>query len=295
MTAPPHRDLAAVAAQQDRGERKDLHFLPWRDERPGRVLDRWQRARFDADGYLLPFTAYPPAEAIAVRAGFDRLLGLFQAAGKDSYAINGFHTRCRTIYDIVMNPRILDVIEDLIGPDLIAWGTHFFCKMPGDPKQVSWHQDGPYWHLTPARTVTVWLAIDDADVGNAAMSYLAGSHLYGALPRRSSTAEERNVLWETTASIDAFDRPERRAVVALQAGQFALHSDLLVHGSPANTGPRRRCGLTIRYCPPSVRSDQGWNRNAILCRGRDASGHWQFPAAPMGDSPFGEHQVIGAN
>jgi len=53
------------------------------------------------------------------------------------------------------------------GPDVIAWGSHFFCKQPHDPRKVAWHQDASYWPLTPARTVTVWLAIDDADIANA--------------------------------------------------------------------------------------------------------------------------------
>ena len=52
---------------------------------------------------------------------------------------------------------------------MIAWGSHFFCKMPGDGKRVSWHQDASYWPLTPSKAVTVWLAIDDADAENACM------------------------------------------------------------------------------------------------------------------------------
>ena len=289
----PHPTLKELAASSRViVERPELSYAPFLDDRPGRVLDRAARKRFDEQGFLMPFTVFAPDQARALQADFERLLDVFLAAGKDHYAINGFHSRCRTIWDIVTAPAILDIIEDLIGPDIVAWGTHYFCKKAGDPKQVQWHQDAPYWPLTPARTVTVWLAIDDADEGNAAMSYLPGSHLMGTLPRRLSTAAEDNVLWETITDVNGLRPP---VLVKLRSGQMAIHSDLLGHGSPANPGPRRRCGLTIRYCPPCVRSSKNWNNNAIICRGSDPSGHWTHQPRPDGDSPFGTHQIIGAN
>ena len=75
--------------------------------------------------------------------------------GRDSYAINGYHMRCRGLWDIVTEPRILDYVEDIVGPNIIAWGTHFFCKMPHDGKTVAWHQDSSYWPLTPTKALTV--------------------------------------------------------------------------------------------------------------------------------------------
>jgi len=73
------------------------------------------------------------------------------------------------------------VVCDLLGVDVIAWGSHFFCKMPGDGKMVSWHQDASYWPMTPSRAITVWLAIDDADRGNACMKFIPGTHKLGHL------------------------------------------------------------------------------------------------------------------
>ena len=53
----------------------------------------------------------------------------------------------------------------------------------------------------------------------------------------------------------------------------------------------------MRYCPVTVRSDQGWNRNAILCRGSDPSGHWANNPRPVGDdtNPATWGQAITAN
>ena len=90
---------------------------------------------------------------------------------------------------------------------MVAWGSHFFCKLPGDGKAVSWHQDASYWPLTPARAVTVWLAIDDADVENACMKFIPGSHHYGHLTFRMSEDSESNVLDQTVENAEGIGKP----------------------------------------------------------------------------------------
>ena len=158
-------------------DERDLSFQPVVNDAPRR-LTRDQIRFYNEFGYVMPLTAYTPAEAAKNRAYFDDLLRKVQQARSDldSYSINGFHAHCRGLHDIAMNPVILDHVQDLIGPEVICWGTHFFCKQPHDPRKVAWHQDASYWPFTPARTVTVWLAIDDADVENACMHFLAGTH-----------------------------------------------------------------------------------------------------------------------
>lgn len=269
-----------------------MRFFPSHSNGPMRRLTPPDIDTFNRQGFIPCVPVFTPAQADANRAAFDRLLAMFRAAGKDSYAINGFHGTCASIWDIATHPLILDCVQDLIGPDVVAWGTHFFCKLPGDGKAVSWHQDAPYWPLTPTRTVTAWVAIDDADEGNAAMRVIPGSHVLGPLPTRPSRSDESNVL---STSLDQAERIATPVSLRLRAGEMSLHSDLLVHGSVANPGPRRRCGLTIRYAAATVRSTAGWQHNAILCRGVDAERHWTHRPRPDGDSPFSDHQTIGAN
>lgn len=255
-------------------------------------LTSTQIATFRERGYLCPLDGFSPAEAVRNRQAFDDLLARFRRDGHDTYAINGYHTSCRSIYDMVMHPALLDAVESLVGPDFIAWGTHFFCKLPGDPKSVAWHQDAPYWPLAPMQTVTAWIAIDDVDDSNSAMRVIPGSHRAGPLTMRPSRPEENNVLHQT---LDGPVVQEEPASIILRAGQFSLHSDLLVHGSLPNPSERRRCGLTVRYAPVTVRADSGWGVNAIRCRGDDPSGHWQFPTPPTTDEPRHGQRIIGAN
>lgn len=275
--------------------RRDLAFKPVANPAP-RVLTAEQIERYNRDGYLMPFPIYNAAGAARNRAYFDRLLAMLKAFkdGRDTYAINGYHTHCRGIWDMVMNPAILDIVEDLVGPDIVCWGTHFFCKLPHDPKSVPWHQDASYWPFTPARTITVWLAIDDTDTENACMSFLPGTHRLGHLAWKRT--DKPAVLNQEIEEIGKYGRP---VPVELKAGEIELHADMLAHGSPPNTSSRRRCGLTMRYCPTSVRSvNGGWRSQAILCRGRDPDAYWTPAPRPDGEDlaiPAKRKELIGAN
>ena len=71
--------------------------------------------------------------------------------------------------------------------------------------------------------------------------------------------------------------------VELQAGEISMHSDLLLHGSEANQSVRRRCGLTLRYCPADVTAGLGWNAKGVIVSGADASGHWANRPRPDTD------------
>jgi len=181
------------------------------------------------------------------------------------------------VYDLLAHPRIVACVRDLLGEDVIGWGSHFFCKMPGDGKRVSWHQDASYWPLTPSKAVTAWLAIDDATVENACMRYIPRTHMLGHLTYTLSEDDDSNVLNQTVEGAESLGEPVN---VALRAGEISLHSDLLLHGSEANRSSRRRCGLTLRYCPADVRAGLGWNAKGVVVSGKDAARHWANPARP---------------
>jgi non-haem Fe2+, alpha-ketoglutarate-dependent halogenase len=256
---------------------RELRFFPVHNDRPN-ILAKEQIRLFNEKGYLTGLTAFNEAEADANRKDFDDILLKVTAEGKDSYAIDRYHDRFSAIYDLAKNPAIVEKITDLLGPNVVCWATHYFCKMPGDGKAVSWHQDCSYWAVTPSKTVTVWLAIDDVDAANGCMRVIPGSHIHGHLKFRESDPSEHNVL--TQSVDDPFKYGDEEVLIELRAGQFSIHSDLLLHGSLANTSSRRRCGLTLRYCPVDVRTYWGWNEKGILVSGSDPDGHWKGIARP---------------
>jgi ectoine hydroxylase-related dioxygenase (phytanoyl-CoA dioxygenase family) len=258
---------------------RDLRFRPCGVEQP-RVLTTEQIDGFNRDGYLKGLRVFDDAEIGGIRRYFDDLLARTLAEGRDSYSISTAHLRYGRVYDLLRNPKIVGYVRDLLGDDVIGWGSHFFCKMPGDGKRVSWHQDASYWPLSESKTVTVWLAIDDADVENACMRYLPRSHWHGHLTYTLTENDDSNVLNQTVTDATQFGDP---VDVELRAGEISMHSDLLVHGSEPNQSARRRCGLTLRYCPSSVRAGLGWNAKGVVVSGFDPSGHWANPPRPTED------------
>lgn len=259
---------------------RDLTFRPALPVHPRRLTPE-QIDFYNAVGYLKGISIFNQAEIDAHRRYFDRLLAKQMADGGDSYSLRRLTRYCQSVWDIATHPRILDYVEDLIGPDIIAWGTQYFCKLPGDGKVVSWHQDASYWPLTPAHTVTLWLAIDNSDRENGCMQVIPGTHRLGHLEFDLSGADENSVLPQKIQEVEQYGDP---VCFELKAGEISLHADMLIHGSDPNTSNRRRCGLTIRYAAASVRSlDEGWTKNSILCRGTDPEGHWTNVPRPETD------------
>lgn len=265
---PDEEELAAM--------QRELRFFPSTVTNPRRLTAE-QVQRYNEKGYVFPIRIFSESEIAEIRSYFDRLLEEALAAGKDSYSISTAHLKHGRVYDLLTDPRIVECVADILGEDVIGWGAHFFCKMPHDGKSVDWHQDASYWPLTPSHTVTVWLAIDDADRENACMQYIPGSHRYGHLPYRTTRDDEGNVLTQRIENVEQYGEP---IYVELKAGEISMHSDLLLHGSDANQSDRRRCGLTLRYCTPEVRAGQGWHLKGVVVRGRDLFGNWANPPRP---------------
>ena len=255
---------------------RKLNFAKASIEKP-QFLTSPQVREFNEQGYLMPFDGLPLTEIAELRDFFGKILAEALAQGNNSYSISTAHLKYGKIYDLMHHPAIIAPVKDLLGEDLIAWGAHFFCKMPNDGKRVPWHQDCPYWPLTPTRTVTVWLAIDDATPENANMRFIPGSHLDGVLDYEMNDSPDV-VLSREVKNVWKFGEP---IDVTLKAGQFSIHSDLLLHGSDANRSSKRRSGLTMRYAAAEVKAYLGWDQKGILVSGKDENGHWANLPRPV--------------
>lgn len=185
-------------------------------------------------------------------------------------------------------PGLLDMVEQLIGPDLALWNMSLFAKPPLDGKATPWHQDGEYWPIRPLATCTVWIAIDDAKPKNGCLRVIRGSHRARKLaPHHSNPSPDVTLHQELNS--DTFD--ERDAVdLVLRRGQISLHDVYLMHGSEPNRSPHRRRGITMRLMPTTShysrevatqmhRERDGNNLTdnpVLLLRGQDRCGRTQF-------------------
>ena len=190
--------------------------------------------------------------------------------------------------DYARHPGILDLVSQLIGPDIVLWGSQVFCKPPLTGKAIPWHQDGQYWPIRPIATCSVWMALDDATPENGCMRYIPGSHAGGSIYRHRTNAS-KDVVLDQEVEPSQFDAGTARDDV-LGAGQFSLHDVYLIHGSNANRSPRRRAGFVIRYMPATSVFERAigdnhkqsgvtfsMSRRPIwLLRGQDRSGRNDF-------------------
>ncbi|NKB70675.1 MAG: phytanoyl-CoA dioxygenase family protein [Candidatus Latescibacteria bacterium] len=260
---------------------RDLSFHPSTVANP-QSLSPAQIEAYNRDGYIKGIPLFSQEEIADHRAFFDDLMERVLAAGGNSYSVRSAHVQFQRTYDTLTHPRIVACVQDILGDQVVGIAAQYFCKMPGDLKTIAWHQDASYWPLSPSKTVTVWLAIDDADVDNACMRFMAGSHHHGHLTYRMSEEAEQNVLNQTVIDAQQFGT---EVAVELPAGQISMHSDLLLHSSHGNHSNRRRCGLTLRYCTPDVRAlpGYGWEREGVLISGTDPQGNWTNPPRPERD------------
>ncbi len=174
------------------------------------------------------------------------------------------------------DPRLIDVVEPFIGPDVALFAAHYIAKPPRIGQPVLWHQDGHYWPLEPMEVITIWLAADDSTPENGCMRVIPGSHKGQRIREHASNTREPNVLRSEIASTveenDAVD-------VVVPAGGVSIHDPFLVHGSLANTSDKPRGGLTLRYIPTTTRITCD-GAPAYLCRGNAVPGVNTYPALP---------------
>ncbi len=147
---------------------------------------------------------------------------------------------------LVTRHEILDMVEQLIGPDIINWATHLFCKQATTGREVPWHQDAQYWPIRPLRTCTVWVAIDRTTQANGALRYIPGSHKAGIYSHRTDNSPDLTL--HQVIDDPKFEEDKAR-YAELEPGQISLHDVHLLHGSDANPSGERRAGFAIRYMP----------------------------------------------
>jgi ectoine hydroxylase-related dioxygenase (phytanoyl-CoA dioxygenase family) len=189
---------------------------------------------------------------------------------------------------LARNEQILDAVEQLIGPDIILWGCHVFCKPAGDGHETPWHQDGHYWPIRPLATCTVWVALDASTTENGCLRVIPRSHL--ARTSHPHLHEDRqDLVLQQRLPESTFDASSA-VDLELLPGQMSMHDVYMVHGAAANHSARRRAGVALRYMPGSSVFERDLDpvagrsgvttsfatRPLWLLRGRDRTGRNDF-------------------
>lgn len=244
-----------------------------------KTLSEAAARQYQQDGYYAPVRVLSTAEAGRLR---DRLESYEASAGRLAGPLRQkSHLLFTWLNDLIRDDRILDAVEDLVGPDILCWGSSFFIKEPHNKAYVSWHQDSTYWGLEPPDIVTAWIAFSDSTPENGAMRVVPGSHKLDQAPHRDTFSADNLLSRGQEIMVDVDE--SQAATLELAAGEMSLHHVRLIHGSEPNPSGTRRIGFAIRYIPTYVRQVAGSHDTATLVRGVDRFGHFEPEQRPDGD------------
>ena len=219
-----------------------------------------QKAFYEAEGYL----AFPDMlgrdEVAVLRAALDEVLeearGLTESTPKFSVTLghDGRHhvrrifnpiQHHKAFHDAAFHPRILDIVENLIGPDIQVHHTKLNLKPPSSPEaRFEWHQDYPFFPHTNYDLIAVLIHLDTSTEDNGCLRLIPGSHHGGPRLHRfakdgafSSQLEDQSVVADESKVIH----------VPAPAGSVELHHCNMLHSSTANRGTAPRSALIVQY------------------------------------------------
>ena len=237
---------------------------------------------YSRDGYLCPIDVLSTDEAAAHRAALESLeisdtSDLPRPLGR--YLRMNAHLTFPMALQTARDPRILDQVERVLGPDLMLWSAEYFIKEANSRQVVSWHQDLTYWGMDGSdHEVTAWLALSRATQDSGCMKFVPGSHRENLVPHRDTFAAD-NLL--SRGQEIAVDVDEEDAVAAeLAPGQMSLHHGRMFHASGPNKTDDRRIGFVMRFIRPDTPARK--RDYAMLVRGADRIGNRINVAPPAG-------------
>ena len=192
--------------------------------------------------------------------------------------------------DFATHPAAMTIARQLIGPDIILWGTTIFGKPPKNGKETPWHQDGDYYPIRPLDVLTLWIPLDDVTPENGPMRFIPGSHK----PRKifsHSWREGKDKTINMVCDSEHFDLVDAEALI-IRAGQMSFHDVYMIHGSQANLTDSRRAAFVVRLMPASSFYDH--KLGAQIGKKHPLQGYGERPLYLVsGDDKAGNNFEIG--
>ena len=248
-----------------------------------KALSQAQIAQYRYDGYLFPFPALSREELAQCNAGlarYEKWLG-----GPVNQADRRWRSAAYVMLPwadaLVRHPKILDIVEDLIGPDILVYTATFFIKEAQSPTFAAWHQDATYFGLDPHEHVTAWIALSDAGAEAGCMEVVSASGAPRQL-RHAALGLKDSINGGGQAIVEEFDETGG-TMMALPAGSFSLHHTLCRHRSAPNRARHRRVGYGISYIPAHCRLTGPVRMYARLARGQDRHRNFELIPGPEGE------------
>lgn len=253
------------------------------------LTDGWLPAteadRYRKDGYLFPIPAVAPEQAKAWRTALEKIERDWLDNGLplplNTYKRINAQCVMPLAWEIGAHPSIVNVVEGVLGPDILLYSVEFFIKEPHTTHVVTMHQDLTYWGMGEIDgLVTAWVALSPATRASGCMEFVQGSHKNPILPHKDS--DDENNLLSRGQEIAVEVAQEDKVAAEIMPGEVSLHHGLMIHGSGPNTSDDRRIAAVIRYVRPDVEPEGGGKDYAVPLRGKDKAGNFIHYAPPTG-------------
>ena len=244
------------------------------------MLSASETEQFDRDGYISPVSVLTLGDANTLRQKLEVIEAaqngaLYPAQRNKSFLL------FKWLNDLARDPRILEPVSQLIGPDILLWNTLVWIKEAGAKKFVSWHQDTKYWGLSNEKVVTAWIALSPASIDAGCMRVMPGTHK-GDVLLHEDRYHDDNMLTRGQEISDDLD--ENKAVfMPLEVGQMSIHNYRLAHASGPNMSDDRRIGISMHFMPPDTKQIVGNWDCAMRVQGNDPYGNFEEAPIPAYD------------
>jgi chlorinating enzyme len=269
------------------------HAMPGLQAR--HVLSEDELARYDRDGFVVPQYRLSASDTQKLQQLTRHLVADNPHMLDQPMAcphVEGNNPSLKTSpgwLDIALNPDIVDMVEQIVGSDIVLFGTNFFYKRPQKGPATPWHRDGASLPVKPLVSMSVWIAVFDSKADNGCLRFIPGSHRSKELGKHHTTyfdtrkAEDEDMLIISDLDRAEFDESTAEDV-ELEPGQMVLFDIYTIHGARHNLGNRERAGYALRFIPSTSHFDHdaatathlvGRSHNTrplILVRGVDRCG-----------------------
>uniref|UniRef100_A0A8C7RYZ1 Zgc:174917 n=1 Tax=Oncorhynchus mykiss TaxID=8022 RepID=A0A8C7RYZ1_ONCMY len=213
------------------------------------------KERYNQQGFLSAVPVLDDTELREARQAFNHLEREF---GKEytQYSLHNVHLQYPWVMGLAKHPHILQVVQSILGSDVILLDSRFICKYPTTPTPhptatqagndaitltseeevrssekdqqsetglpfVAWHQDMRYWGIAGGPVLSVWLALDDSLAENGALKVIPGSHCSGMLPHQLAS-RPGNMLSVNQEIPEELVQTDSALLCPLLAGQMSV-------------------------------------------------------------------------
>ncbi len=242
----------------------------------GKALTDKEIAAYRANGFHAPLRVMSEEDALEYRRHLERI----EAERPES--LNKLDLKGNLLLPwmdrITRTPRMLDALEDIMGPNLLCWNASVRNKKAKSPTYAGWHQDTRYITIRPTGTIA-FLALSPTNTDSGTVSVVPGSHKWDVLPHED-THDKDSILTRGQYITAEFDKSSI-APLQLRPGECGFFDHNIVHSSGPNHTNDRRLVMLMGYFATKSKPMDDRRVSAFVVRGTDEYRYFDADRAPV--------------